>query len=230
MFANSCGLPEGGSTLEVQQFVLLTLGSDEAAALLHVETLISQGTTPELIFLNLLAPTARRLSEMCDSDAIDSVTVTLAICRLQEIVRHLGDAFPVNNRGIGGEVLLTTIPGNQLSLEMTMVAELFYRDGWAVRSMPFRPLGDLFSLIGECWFEVIGLWVTSDRRPDELKRYIQDVRRRSRNPKVGIMLGGPTLTRRPDLSASVGADVAAAEGDSAPRLARELVAALKAGK
>ena len=47
------------------------------------------------------------------------------------------------------------------------------------------------------WFDVVGFSVSSDRRLEELKQDIHDIRRDSRNKNVGIMLGGPMLVLDP---------------------------------
>jgi methanogenic corrinoid protein MtbC1 len=78
------------------------------------------------------------------------------------------------------------------------------------------------------WFDIIGFSVSSDRRLDELRKDIRDIRRGSRNRNVGIMLGGPMVTEKPDLVASMGADMISADATTAPRQAHDLIERLKA--
>ncbi|ABE40959.1 cobalamin B12-binding [Rhodopseudomonas palustris BisB5] len=213
---------------EVQQFTLLIIGADESAASAYVESLIARGAPTDLIFLNLLAPAARRLGEMWEADTADFANVTLGVSRLQRILRHLGENYSATE-GVQriGAVLLTTITGEQHSFGLAMIAEFFRHNGWDICTGPFASHRELSALVAERWFDVVGFSVSSDRRLDELKRDIHDVRRASRNRRIGIMVGGPLLVHRPELSASLDADLIANEGASAPQLARDLVAALK---
>jgi MerR family transcriptional regulator, light-induced transcriptional regulator len=217
-----------GAPFEVQQFTFLVLGSDDSAALAYVDSLTSQGTSTDLIFLNLLAPAARLLGEMWEADTTDFANVTLGVSRLHRILRHLGENDPDGDRATtSGTILLTTIPGEQHSFGMAMAAEFFRRDGWDICTGPFASQRELSLLVQERWFDVVGFSVTSDRRLDELKRGIHDVRRDSRNRRVGIVLGGPMTMQRPELAGLLGADSISTDGARAPQLARDLVALMK---
>lgn len=212
-------------------FAALVLASDEAPAFAHIDALLASGTSVESIFLDLLAPTARRLGEQWENDATDFASVTLGVSRLQRIMRRLGDSFFNETRGTGGgeSVLLTVIPGEQHSFGLSMVAEFFRRAGWNLCTGPFASHQELTSLVQNHWFDVIGFSVSSDRRLDELKKDIGAIRRDSRNARVGIMLGGPMVVAEPALVASMGADMMCADAVSAPQLARNLIAQMSSG-
>ncbi|MFC0241679.1 cobalamin B12-binding domain-containing protein [Rhodopseudomonas telluris] len=219
---------EPAAPFEVQQFTLLIVSADERAAFAYVENLISRGTPTDLIFLNLLAPVARRLGEMWEDDTTDFANVTLGVSRLQRILRSIGENYlEANDVQRIGAVLLTTIPGEQHSFGLAMVAEFFRHDGWDICMGPFGSHRELASLVAERWFDLVGFSVTSDRRLDELKRLIQDIRRESRNRRIGIIVGGPILVDRPELANTLGADMSATDGAHAPQLARALLPMLK---
>jgi methanogenic corrinoid protein MtbC1 len=214
------------ATFDIEQFTGLVLGHDEAAASAFVESLRAQGTPVESILLHLMAPVARQLGEMWESDATDFANVTLGVSRMQRIMRQLGETFSDDRRQTGGSVLLTTIPGEQHSFGMSMVAEFFRREGWQISTGPFASHRDLRLLAQDRWFDIVGFSVTSDRRLDELKRDIDEVRRESRNRNVGIMLGGPMMITHPELVDSLGADMMSIDASTAPRQASEFVASL----
>ena len=102
---------------EVEQFAALALGNDDDAALAYVEERLARGITVESIFLDLLAPAARQLGTLWESDAADFANVTLGVGRLQLIMRRLSDRFTdeTNAFHAGESVLLTIIPGEQHS-------------------------------------------------------------------------------------------------------------------
>jgi MerR family transcriptional regulator, light-induced transcriptional regulator len=216
------------SLTAVEQFANFVLGHDDSVPFAHVESLIAQGVSVEAIFLDLLAPTARHLGTLWESDATDFATVTLAVSRLQRIMRRLGERFSDEGSHGGGEsILLTIIPGEQHSFGLSMVAEFFRRAGWNLCTGPFSSHQELTSLVHNHWFDVVGFSVSSDRRLDELKKDIHDIRHDSRNRNVGIMLGGPMVVAQPDLVALMGADMMSVDATTAPQQARGLIEQMK---
>jgi MerR family transcriptional regulator, light-induced transcriptional regulator len=209
----------------IAQFAALVLGDKDVAAFEFVQETIAQGTSVESVFLDLLAPTAQYLGELWESDATDFASVTLGVSRLQMIMRRLGDVFfEQRSPSEGGEsALLTAIPGEQHGFGLSMVAEFFRRAGWNLCTGPFSSHQELTSLVHNHWFDVVGFSVSSDRRLGELRQDIHDIRRESRNPNVGIMLGGPMLALDPGLVASMGADMMSLDATTAPQQARDLI-------
>jgi methanogenic corrinoid protein MtbC1 len=88
----------------------------------------------------------------------------------------------------------------------------------------------LTSLVHNHWFDIVGFSVSSDRRLDELRKDIHDIRRGSRNRHVGIIIGGPLVIARPDLVASMGADMMSADATAAPQQAHGLIEQMKCQK
>jgi methanogenic corrinoid protein MtbC1 len=213
----------------VAQFAALVLSDSDSAAFAFIEGMLAEGTSVESVFLDLLAPTAQHLGELWESDATDFANVTLAVGRLQLIMRRLGDAFlGEGGRTDGGEsALLTVIPGEQHSFGLSMVAEFFRRAGWNLCTGPFSSHQELTSLVHNHWFDIVGFSVSSDRRLDELKKDIHDIRLDSRNRDVGIMLGGPMMITHPHLVTSMGADMMSVDATIAPQQARGLIEHMK---
>jgi MerR family transcriptional regulator, light-induced transcriptional regulator len=212
----------------VEQFAALALGNNDEAPFAYVQGMLAREASVESIFLDLLAPAARHLGILWESDAADFANVTLAMTRLQRIMRQLGEHFCEETvQGNGETVLLTIIPGEQHSFGLSMVAEFFRRAGWNLCTGPFSSHQELTSLVHNHWFDVVGFSVSSDRRLDELKRDIRDIRRGSRNQQVGIILGGPMVIAQPDLVASMGADMMSADATTAPKQAHDLIQRMK---
>jgi methanogenic corrinoid protein MtbC1 len=212
----------------VERLAALALGNDDDASLTYVEAMLARDVSVESIFLDLLAPAARHLGSLWESDAADFANVTLAMTRLQRIMRRLGEHFCDEAvQGNGETALLTAIPGEQHSFGLSMVAEFFRRAGWNLCTGPFSSHQELTSLVHDHWFDVVGFSVSSDRRLDELKRDIRDIRRDSRNRHVGIILGGPMVIAHPDLVASMGADMMSADATTAPQQAHGLIQRMK---
>ena len=220
-------VPDAGRSAPdaIERFADLAVGDDDDAAFAHVEKLLASGTSVESILLELLAPTARHLGALWETDAADFVIVTLGVSRLHRIMRRLGESFYHEGHVADGSesVLLTIIPGEQHSFGLSMVAEFFRRAGWNLCTGPFASHQELTSLVQNHWFDVVGFSVSSDRRLNELKTDICAIRRDSRNRHVGIMLGGPMMILQPDLVASMGADMMSTDAALAPQQAHGLI-------
>jgi MerR family transcriptional regulator, light-induced transcriptional regulator len=212
----------------IDAFTALTLVADDGAVIAYVDRLLSEGTSVASIYLDWLAPAARKLGEQWETDATDFASVTLGVSRLQRIMRRLDERFfnEVHTADGGESALLTIIPGEQHSFGLSMVAEFFRRAGWNLCTGPFASHHELTSLVQQQWFDIIGFSVSSDRRLDALKQDIRDIRRDSRNPHIGIMLGGPMAMSDPELVTSMGADMMSVDAAAAPQQARALIAQL----
>lgn len=81
------------SSPEVVEFANLVLAQDARVARTWVEAVRARGASPETIFLELLAPAARRLGELWEADLCDFTQVTLGLWRIQQVVHELGRAF-----------------------------------------------------------------------------------------------------------------------------------------
>ena len=210
----------------IQEFVEAVLSPDEAAATSFVHGLRASGTSVESIYLDLLAPTARRLGDLWSDDACGFAEVTMALGRLQLVLRDLSHMLVRDHadQDLLGRVLLACPPGEQHSLGLFMVAEFFIRDGWGVRVGPPLSESDLLADVRATWYDAVGFSVSCASRLDHLKREIRRVREASLNPRVLIMVGGTTFNDHPDLVSRVGADASAINAELAPERARQLLA------
>ena len=211
---------------EVGRLAELAIGRDPAAAIAFVESVLARGTALETLCLDLLAPAARRLGEMWNEDLCDFAQVTLGLWCLQQILRETGNDLgePLLRRENDRRILLVPVPGEQHTFGLAMVASFFRRAGWTVWSEPLASSNDLVGIVGSEWFAVVGFSLSCSSRLETLATSIQRVRRASRNPAVGILVGGQTFIERPDLVVMVGADATAMDGRQATLQAESLVA------
>lgn len=220
---------EDGGADPIRDFAALTLSIDAHAASDFVDRLLAQGVTVEAVFLQWLAPAARRLGVQWETDETDFANVTLGVNRLHMIMRRLGDDFCDEKPHVegGDSILLTVVPGEQHSFGLSMVAEFFRRAGWNLCTGPFDTHRELTSLVHNHWFDIVGFSVSSDRRLDELERDIDAIRNGSRNRLVGIILGGPMMELHPEWVSALGADMMSVDAINAPQHARGLIDHMK---
>lgn len=213
---------------EVAALARLVLAQDGAAASSYVESLRARGAPIELLYLELLAPAARRLGELWTADICDFTEVTVGLCRLQQMLHELGPAFRTETEhpDHGRRVLLLPVPGEQHSFGVYMVAEFFRRAGWDVWSGAVESSKELVRVVRRERFAVIGLSVSAECQIDTLSASIRAVRRASRNRRVGVMVGGSVFVDHPELVPLVGADATAIDGRQAVEQARNLLALL----
>jgi methanogenic corrinoid protein MtbC1 len=213
---------------EVAALARLVLAQDGGAASSYVESLRTRGTSIEVLYLELLAPAARRLGELWTADICDFAEVTVGLCRLQQVLHELGPAFrsETDHLDHGRRVLLLPVPGEQHSFGVYMVAEFFRRAGWDVWSGAVESSKELVRIVRRERFAVIGLSVSADNQVDTLSSSIRAVRRASRNRGIGVLVGGPVFVEHPELVPLVGADATAVDGRQAVQQARNLLALL----
>ncbi len=206
---------------ELAEFLRRVLDPDDARAGDFVAELRDEGASVDAVYMDLLAPTARRLGELWDEDSCDFLQVTIALGRMQRLLREPSQSFAteIPLDAPLGRILLGGAPGDQHTLGVLMVAEFFVRAGWGVAVGP--PLGDvdLQSAVGQDWFDVIGLSLGTESRLDSVKRLIVRIRRASRNPNLVVLVGGRVFAESPDLAESVGADGSVADARLAPTVA-----------
>ena len=214
------------SAEQVYDFALLCLNTDLCKAEAFVQDLLNNGKSAESVYLNLFAPAARQLGALWEEDVCNFIQVTIGLVQIQTITRKLGNSFN-EKRTFGAcaeKALFAPLPGSQHTLGVLMVSEFFRKEGWHVWMELGHAESDLLTTIADEWFDVIGLSIGSDAELDDLSGLIGRIRAASNNPSVFVMIGGPAIHGRTDLSNRFGADAFAADAASAVELARELLA------
>ena len=185
-----------------------------------------RGVLVESLYIDLFAPTARRLGEMWDDDLCDFSTVTVALGRLQRLLRDLSPAFgaEVDHPTNGRRALFVQPRDEQHSFGLSIVAEFFRRSGWDVMGGVGGAVADPASKVRDEWVDVIGFSIGSDMRLAWLTECIRAARGAARNAHMAVLVGGPPFMARPELVELVGADGTAQDAREAPRLAERLLA------
>ncbi len=216
---------------EVLDLARLLIDGDDPALHSAVAKLRQRGVSVQAIFLDLLAPTARHLGQLWECDACDFTEVTVAMGRLQQLLRANSASFGLSNIREGNQperrILLLPCPGEQHTFGLSLVAEFFYRAGWDVSTSFIQPTGSLAALVERQWFDVIGFTLGSEARLRLLDDSIRQARRASMNPHVHIIAGGSIFCLQPELSERISADAVILDASQAPELATRALARLK---
>lgn len=211
---------------DVVKFAQTVLVSDVEVVLAYVERVRARGVTLDRVYLDLLAPAARYLGDLWNADLCDFTAVTVGLWRLQQVVRELSPAFQdkAERRNRQHVILLSSVPGEQHTLGVSIVGEFFRRTGWDVWAASPVSINELIGIVRSEWFGIIGLSVSSECKVEGLAGTIHSLRRASRNRSIGIMVGGPVFIEHPELVPLVGADATAVDGKQACEQAEGLLA------
>lgn len=154
---------------------------------------------------------------MWSEDRCTFSEVTLGLCRLQQVLRHLGNVFEEDVEPLPNvsSVLLTPIPGEQHTFGLLMLDEFYRRSGWdTVLLMPGGG-GEICTAVAQDWFSAAGISASCSFSHDGLRTLIGDMRRSSRNPSIAILVGGRAFGADAELARSLGADGTAVDGRDA---------------
>ncbi|MBL8224357.1 MAG: cobalamin B12-binding domain-containing protein [Chromatiales bacterium] len=211
---------------DVDTLTGLLLAREAGPAFASVEALMLRGVPLEAVYLDLIAPAARRLGALWDDDQVDFLQVTLGLCRLQQIVQGLGPACSIDAPAPpSSRALLASLAGDHHTLGLRLVGDLLRRRGWAATDLPAAPADEIVAAVRREAFDLLGLSVACDAGIGHAASIIAAARRVSRNPAIRVLVGGPAFAGQPARATEVGADATARDGLEAVARARELLAA-----
>lgn len=213
---------------DIEAVLGLAMRADLQGALAYLEALRARGLGLERLYIELLAPVARRLGVMWEEDLCDFTAVTIGLSCLHQIVREYSPTFVTRTPRAEPDrrALLATMPGEQHSFGLLVVEQFFRGAGWDVWSGSGADRAEIIEAVSRVWFGVAGFSIASEMHLNGLAMLIRDVRRASRNAGLGILVGGPLFLEKPELVGLVGADATATDGRDATLQAETLLALL----
>ena len=215
-------------SLDVSELVRLLLAHDVGVASAYIETVRQRGAGLEMVCLDLLAPAARQLGVMWETDECDFMQVTVGLCRLHQLLRELSPEFRTeeDNCKSHRRILLVPCPGDQHTFGVSLVAQFLRRAGWDVWHEFPASGAEILEIVGTHWLAVVGLSVGNEAQVGEVSAMIRAIRSVSKNRAVGVLVGGPALVSKPELAMLVGADATAVDGPQAVLRAEHVCTAL----
>ena len=181
---------------EIDSFVELCVSQDPFVAMIFVNKLLEEGLNTEHIFLELITPAARALGTQWDLDRMDFVDVTHGLVRLHAIAHEIGFAYQ-DGPVLQGEIkriMIASAPGSEHLLGPTIVADFFRKAAWQVVVEIGSSKKQLVQAVENEWFDTVGLSVSIAPQLTDLADLVDQIKQRSRNPRVVVLLGGPIFT------------------------------------
>jgi MerR family transcriptional regulator, light-induced transcriptional regulator len=214
----------------VADFAALMLGAENGRASEHIQAYRERGVPLETIYLDLLVPAARHLRHLWLNDEWDFANITLALWRMQQLLRDFSPAFCGDARikSAGLRALLTPGPDEKhdighMMFGLVLAGEFFRREGWETWIEPDSTGASFIETIRTQWFDVVEFFANTDKKLDDLAANIRRVRRESSNKDIGVMVCGPAFNERPELVLLVGGDAVVSDFSQEALQARNVV-------
>jgi methanogenic corrinoid protein MtbC1 len=212
---------------------MLAVGGDEGGVTGRVAGAVAEhGLEP--VCLDLLAPAARHLGHLWDEDIVSFADVTIGLMRLQSALLAVTIPSAAAAAATGCAIhpaasprrtaLLAPAQGDQHTFGLKMVAGSLERAGWAVTQLADGAPETIEAALRSQWFGVLGVSAGSGAKLQALNRMLPRLRAMSRNPDLGVLVGGPLFVAEPGLAAEIGADSTASDGPHAVEAAEALIA------
>ncbi|HEY6893527.1 MAG TPA: cobalamin B12-binding domain-containing protein [Rhodanobacteraceae bacterium] len=211
----------GAIESEVVAFARLVATHDAATASAWVESRRANGVSVESLFLGLLEPAARRLSSLWQEDRCHFDDIAVGLLNLQCVMHELSGAFAseCQCRSRASKVLLISAPAEHSMLGVSMatdfyrclVAEFFHRAGWEVWRSPPASRAELMNVLRSYWFDVVDVSASCEARLPRLSADVAEMRKVSRNARIGVSVGGPAFDEHLEFVEAIGADASASD-------------------
>ncbi|TRD12802.1 cobalamin B12-binding domain-containing protein [Erythrobacter insulae] len=212
--------------IDAKNFAKLPMRLEASNLLEEVDNFLEAGVSLDAIYLDLLAPAARKLGEMWENDECDFVDVTMGLWRLQEVMREVGVRSPapvVKDFENQPRAIFAPMPGDQHSFGAQMIDEVFSRAGWDSEALVKPERRDLLDRLARKSYDLVGLTLSRDCPSAAVSKLIVAMRSMSANPNISILVGGRSVNDDPSIVAKVGADGTGADARAALEEAERLV-------
>ena len=207
----------------IEELLKLILDSDIDGSKLYLRTLLNNGLKIEKLYTEVLQPVARRLGVYWEEDSLDFSTITVALWQIHQLMYFLSPELMGNGKAIlKNKILLFSALGSQHTLGLFMLSEFFRKNGWQVQADPSPSEEDIFLMIKEKQFDIVGISIGSTDQKNSTKRIIRKIRQKKGSVSK-ILIGGPLALQDKHLFKKLGADGQAQDAEEAIKLAEGFI-------
>ena len=121
--------------------------------------------------MHLFAAAARRLGEMWEGDECDFTQVTIAVCRMHQLIHSFSDGQVeklYSHQQYSHNILLIPAQGEQHTFGLLMVGEFFRHAGWNVYNGSADSQQELSGILARQAFDAVGISISADRNQQAL--------------------------------------------------------------
>lgn len=203
-------LPRLTAALPPMALARLLIAPEQAPAIALVKAAHELRYSLEWLTAELLEPSARKLGDLWRDDDCSDMDVSLALVRLQSIMRALGQDAPLARPVQAPVVLVVPQPGEIHLLGATPDAEMLWRAGWNPQVDFPNSSGALDELLANTWVDALDVSMSTvfqrEHRLGQLGETIAHARLASMNPELVVVVSGRAfVSAGPDAVADAGA-------------------------
>mgnify|MGYP001160926484 FL=1 len=207
----------------IEELLNLILDSDIENSKLYLRALLNNGLKIEKLYTELLQPVARQLGVYWEEDSLDFSTITVALWQIHQLMYFLSPELMGNRKAIlKNKILLFSALGSQHTLGLFMLSEFFRKNGWQVHADPSPSEEDIFLMIKEKQFDIVGISIGSVDQKNSTKRIIRKIREKKESFSK-ILIGGPLALQDKLLFEKLGADGQALDAEEAIKMAEGFI-------
>lgn len=212
--ARTLAVPNVESPAVAERFLRLLIDQPVDAAIDFVDDLLISDVPFERLVLEMLEPAARKLGRLWEEDVLSFVEVTIAMSRLQQLIRVYGPALaPDLDPDLDAlRIFISAVPGETHTFGASIAEAFFIRAGWEVLAEVGLSRMELLERTRTEWFDVVGLTASCDASVSQLTGLVRRIREASLNPDVKVLLGGSAFLVEPAMALALGADIEACAG------------------
>ncbi|MCZ8187402.1 MAG: cobalamin B12-binding domain-containing protein [Beijerinckiaceae bacterium] len=212
--ARTLAVPNVESPAVAERFLRLLIDQPVDAAIDFVDDLLISDVPFERLVLEMLEPAARKLGRLWEEDVLSFVEVTIAMSRLQQLIRVYGPALaPDLDPDLDAyRIFISAVPGETHTFGASIAEAFFIRAGWDVLAEVGLSRMELLERTRTEWFDVVGLTASCDASVSQLTGLVRRIREASLNPDVKVLLGGSAFLVEPAMALALGADIEACAG------------------
>lgn len=183
------------------------LGDPEVLNVIHSQ-IRTQRIPAERVVDIYIPAAARRLGQAWHDGELDILGATVAIARLQAILRELGRAWAADYAAFAcdARVLLAVPEREQHTLGALIAAHQLRRLGVSVNMQLMTPPAKVASLMAEGRYDALFISMANRTNLETCRKMVNCVRRAVSSP-VPVVVGGPIAESDGDLCEATGADV-----------------------
>jgi methanogenic corrinoid protein MtbC1 len=186
----------------------------------------------EVLYAHVVEPCARDLGDECADELCTDIEVTLALVRLQTLVRCLGASAP-HTSFVPRSVMVAAAPEELHGLGMAIASECFLSAGWDVAEAPGADDATIASAMHRRRFDALVLSLSGANHRMErltaLSHTISRARSAYADGRLVVLVTGRDFTDGHASARDVGADAACASAVDAPHSASAIIDALGRG-
>ncbi|MGZ5927741.1 MAG: cobalamin B12-binding domain-containing protein [Rhizomicrobium sp.] len=209
-------------------FAQLVLESEVDEIVEHVQTLMDRGISLDRVFLDLLAPVARKLGVLWEEDQCTFTDVTLGLSRLHRVLHEISRRNTDGRRPhVKRRAFFAPVPGETHTFGVSMLEEFFLHAGWETACDRAPSVASIVQVAATQSLDIIGFSVGCQELLDPLSDLIVKTRKASCNRDVAIMVGGGLFIDNRDLAARFGNATIVADSVHAVQIAEEMVSRVR---